>query len=96
MAELFSPSAIGQPLALDPTLPMEPMPDAVEQPRGAARAPTLKNRLFRVGGELRANKEGINMVMNPYVTSEQKMDIDLEMYTAAICAAPDVDDMQLN
>jgi hypothetical protein len=25
MAELFSPSAIGQPLALDPTLPMEPI-----------------------------------------------------------------------
>lgn len=96
MAELFNPGAIGQPMAIDQTLPIEPMPDAVEQPRGAARAPTLKNRLFRVGGELRANKEGINMVMNPYVTSAQKMDADLEAYTAAICAAPDIDDMQLN
>lgn len=96
MAELFSAGDVGQPLAYDQTLPMDPMPDAVDHPRGAGRNPTLKNRLFRVGGELRANKDGINMVMNPWVTSAQKMDIDLEMCTAAICSAPDMDDMLLN
>jgi hypothetical protein len=82
---------VGTPMLLDPDYHQAPPPDLLNaQHRNLT--PAYRNRLCRVGGELYASKTR-NVVMEPYVPQVGKMDVDLEMYTAKISAAPDLDQM---
>ena len=85
---------VGTPMLLDPEHPAAPPPDLLDA-QNRNLTPAYRNRLCRVGGELYASKTR-NVVNEVYVPQVGKMDVDLEMYTARICAAPDLQEYAMN
>lgn len=58
---------------------------------GAGKTAAYVNKLHRVNGELRANKER-NVIMSPYVPHYSLADTELEIYTASLRHADDIEE----